>query len=96
MDIDDTKNSVTTGTLTDKRLVPTDKTSNNILIVCKNYYLDIVLKELDTSNVTSKHTYTPCSTHVENLVTKQEDFVNSQNIKIPKDMKQLPTLIFIG
>ena len=56
----------------------------------------MVLKELNTSNATSKQTYTPCSTHVENLVTKHQDFMNSQNIKIPEDMKQLPFLIFIG
>jgi predicted RNA-binding protein associated with RNAse of E/G family len=27
-------------------LVPADKANNNILVVCKNYYLDVVLKEL--------------------------------------------------
>ena len=31
-------------------LVPADKASNNVLIVCKKYYLDVVLKELDTQN----------------------------------------------
>ena len=31
-------------------LVPADKASNNVLIVCKKYYLDVVLKELDTCN----------------------------------------------
>ena len=76
-------------------LVPADKASNNILIVCKKYYLDIVLKELDTSNATSKQTYTPCSTYIENLVAKHQDFMNNQNIKIPEDMKQLPTFYWL-
>ena len=40
-------------------LVPADKV---VLIVCKKYYLDIVLKELDTCSGTSPQTYTPCST----------------------------------
>ena len=31
-------------------LVPADKASNNIIIVCKKYYLDTVLKELDTKS----------------------------------------------
>jgi len=40
-------------------LVPSDKASKNILIVCNKYYLDVVLKELDSSDGTSSKTYTP-------------------------------------
>ena len=40
-------------------LVPSDKASKNILIVCNKYYLDVVLKELDSSDGTSPKTYTP-------------------------------------
>ena len=57
-------------------LVSADKASNNVLIVCKKYYLDVVLKELDTCSGTSPQTYTPCSTHVENLVAEHEDFMD--------------------
>ena len=76
-------------------LVPADKASNNILIVCKKYYLDVVLKELDTCNGTSPQTYTPCGTHVENLITAHQEFLHNQNIKIPTDMKQLPTFYWL-
>ena len=55
-------------------LVPADKASNNILVVCKKYYLDVVLKELSTNNGTSPQTYAPCSDHVEHLIAEHEDF----------------------
>ena len=31
-------------------LVPTDKASNNVIVVCKKYYLDVVIKELSLNN----------------------------------------------
>ena len=76
-------------------LVPADKTSNNVLIVCKKYYLDVVLKELDTCNGAGPQTYTSCSAHVENLVVEHQQFMSRQNIKIPDDMKQLPTFYWL-
>ena len=76
-------------------LVPADKASNNVLIVCKKYYLDVVLKELDTSNGTNPQTYMPCSDHVENIIVEHQDFMTRQNIKIPVDMKQLPTFYWL-
>ena len=51
-------------------LVPADKASNNVLVVCKKY-LDVVLKELGTNNGTSPQTYTPCSTHMEHLANSR-------------------------
>ena len=33
----------------------------------------------------------PCSDHMENLIVEHQDFMTRQNIKIPVDMKQLPT-----
>ena len=63
-------------------LVPADKASNNVLIVCKKYYLDVVLKELDTSNGTNPLTYMPCSDHVENIVVEHQDFMTRQNLSL--------------
>ena len=31
-------------------LVPADKASNNVIVVCKKYYLDVVIKELSLNN----------------------------------------------
>ena len=32
-------------------LVPTDKAANNVIIVCKKYYIDTLVKELGINNV---------------------------------------------
>ena len=39
-------------------LVPADKASNNIIVVCKKYYVEVVLKEF--SNVGQSSTYITC------------------------------------
>ena len=36
-------------------LVPADKAANNVIVVCKKYYLDVVLKELESTNSTRKY-----------------------------------------
>ena len=76
-------------------LVPADKASNNVLIVCKKHYLDVVLKELNTQNGTSPQTYMPCSTNIENLVTQHQNVVSRYNIEIPDCMKQLPKFYWL-
>ena len=40
-------------------LVPADKAANNIIVVCKKYYLEVVLKELRTTS-TYKHVDREC------------------------------------
>ena len=35
-------------------LVPTDKAANNVIVVCKKYYLEVVIKE-----ITATTTYEP-------------------------------------
>ena len=34
-------------------LIPADKASNNVIIVCKKYYIDTLVKELGINNVNS-------------------------------------------
>ena len=37
-------------------LVPADKAANNVLVVCKKYYLEVVIKELNNNNKTGPKT----------------------------------------
>ena len=76
-------------------LVPADKAGNNILVVCKKYYLDVILKELDTCNVSSPQTYESCSVRNEDIIIKHKEFITRQNVKIPDEMTQLPTLYWL-
>ena len=41
-------------------LVPADKAANNAIVVCKKYYLDVVLKELESTN-TYQEVHSDCS-----------------------------------
>ena len=46
-------------------LVPADKAANNVIIVCKKYYIDSLVKELGINNVNiSNPTYIPQMTHL--------------------------------
>ena len=74
-------------------LVPADKASNNVLIVCKKYYLDVVLKELDMSNGTNPQTHMPCSDHVENIIVEHQNFMTRQNIKNPSRYEAATTFL---
>ena len=78
-----------------QKSVPADKSSNNILIVCRKYYLDVVLKELDTNDGTSPQTYTRSSTPIENLVAEHKEFMDRQNLRLPEEMRQLPTFYWL-
>jgi len=40
---------------------PADKYSNNIVFMCKTYYMDCLVKELGINNNTGNPTYTPTS-----------------------------------
>ena len=72
-------------------LLYTEGLCNNILILCRKYYLDVVLKELDASDGTSPQTYIHCSTTIENLVAGHKEFMDRQNLGVPEEMRQLPT-----
>ena len=41
-------------------LVPADKAANNVIVVCKNYHVETLLKELgiNTTNIKLLHLYT--------------------------------------
>ena len=41
-------------------LVPADKAANNVIVVCKKYYLEVVLRELNTTG-TYEHDDRACS-----------------------------------
>ena len=50
--------------------VPADKAPNNIIIICKRYYIETLIKELELDNssiTTGNSTYTPCQCHLKTL-----------------------------
>ena len=76
-------------------LVPADKASNNVLVVCKKYYLDVVSKELSSKDTNGPKTYEECSDNVDVIVKQHLLYMSSNNVKIPEVMTQLPAFYWL-
>ena len=70
--------------------VPADKAPNNIIIICKRYYIETLIKELGLdkcSTRTGSLTYTSCQISSEDIVNTHDTFMKSLGID-PSDDPQ--------
>ena len=74
-------------------LVPADNASNNIIVVCKKYYVDVLVKEL--LNAGQPSTYVDSGDTYDRLVWKHIWDLKRWNICIPPVMEELPTLYWM-
>ena len=59
-------------------LAPADKAANNVITVCKKYYIDTLVKELGINNVKiSNPTYIPTDDSFETIVKSHNQFITS-------------------
>ena len=76
--------------------VPADKPPNNIIIRCKRYYIETLIKELGLDNCstpTGNSTYTSCQMSAEDIVNNTRDtFMKSLCIELSEEDKRLPHL----
>ena len=75
--------------------VPADKAPNNIIIICKRYYIETLIKELGLDNCstpTGNSTYTSCQMSSEGIVNTHDTFMKSLGIELSDDDKRLPYL----
>ena len=77
--------------------VPTDKASNNISVVCKKFYIEQSMKELDIFLNSSKKkdadkTYVPVKESLSSLLSRHSRFMKAHSIE---DAKDLPFLYWI-
>ena len=70
-------------------LVPIDKASNNIAIICKQFYITRLLQEVGLCNTTS-NTYSLDSSSAVDVVNTNIDFCKSFNLEVPDRLKSLP------
>ena len=73
--------------------VPADKAPNNIIMICKRYYIEILIKELGLGNCstpTGNSTYTSCQMSTEDIVNTHNTFMNSLGIELSDNDKRLP------
>ena len=73
--------------------VPADKAGNNVIIVCKRYYIETLVKELEMDKRTSNNpTYQQCDIPVDTIINTHQLFVTSVGLKISEEDKKLPFL----
>ena len=71
-------------------LVPADKASNNVIVVCKKYYPDVVIKELSLNN-TYKEVHSDCV----NIISRHLDYMVRNNIEVQEQHEQLPSFYWL-
>ena len=75
--------------------VPADKAPNNIIIICKRYYIETLIKEVGLDNcstVTGNSTYNSCQMSSEDIINTHDTFMKSLGIEMSDDDKRLPYL----
>ena len=57
-------------------LVPADKAANNVIVVCKKYYIDTLVKELGINNINSNNpTYIPIDDSFQTIIKSHNQFI---------------------
>ena len=75
--------------------VPADGAPNNIIIICKRYCIETLIKELGLDNCstpTGHSTYTSCQMSSEDIINTHDTFMKSVGIELSDDDKRLPYL----
>ena len=71
-------------------LVPADKAANNVLVVCRKYYLDVVLRELGTTS-TYEHIDRDCAC----VVAEHLCFMANNRISVEPELHYLPSFYWL-
>ena len=75
-------------------LVPADKAANNVIVVCKKYYIETLIKELgiNTTNISPNSTYIPSTDSFDKILKSHCKFIESVGLEMPEEDKNLPYL----
>ena len=71
-------------------LVPADKAANNVIVVCKKYYLEVVLNELNTTN-----TYERVNRDCTQVVNEHLRFITNNAVIVEPELHQLPSFYWL-
>ena len=79
-------------------LVPADKAANNVIVVCKKYYIDTLIKELgiNTTNISPNSTYIPSTDSFDEILKSHCKFIESVGLEMSEVDKNLPYLYWIS
>ena len=74
-------------------LVPADKAANNVINVCKKYYIDTMVKELEMNNVNINNTtYIPVDDSFETTMKSHNQIITSLRLEMSVEDQNLPYL----
>ena len=75
-------------------LVPADKAANNVIVVCKMYYIETLIKELgiNTTNISPNSTYIPSTDSFHEILKSHCKFIESVGLEMSEKDKNLPYL----
>ena len=74
-------------------LVPVDKAANNVIIVCKKYYIDTLVKELGINNVNINNpTYIQIDDSFETILHSHNQCITSVGMEMSEEDQNLPYL----
>ena len=76
-------------------LVPTDKASNNIAIICKYYYIKLLLTEIGLCDKKQQSAYALISDSSQTIIAQHLEKMEEVNIGIDEKQQQLPILLWI-
>ena len=76
-------------------IVPADKAPNNIIFVCKQYYIDCLVKELGIGEALGNPTYTPVALSTSEVLDNHRSALHSFGISCTDEESELPTLYWI-
>jgi len=77
-------------------IVPADKASNNIIFICKAYYIQCLLNELNLNdNCQAGTTYKRTSFSKDEIILNHTSFMSSHGVNLTPEDRDLPSLYWI-
>ena len=75
-------------------LVPADKAANNVIVVCKEYYIETLIKELgiNTTHISPYSSYIPSTDSFHEILKSHCKFIESVGLEMSEEDKNLPYL----
>ena len=71
-------------------LVPADKAANNVFVVCKKYYLEVVTRE-----ITATTTYEPVTRDKDDIIMEHLHFMRNNHIVVKPELECLPLFYWL-
>ena len=77
-------------------LVPIDKAANNVAIICKRFYVEVILREVGVSgNQPVNQTYVSSDKCVEEIILDSQEFAKKLGLKVEDKDLDLPNMYWM-